>query len=107
MGPAHAPLSRVGTRHQIALLSPLEVGPARRLRGRGRGRQHARGREVRARDHRLRRVSGLPVTLAPPPVIPAKARSEERRVGKEGVSTCRFRWSPYHEKKKHTKKQQQ
>src|SRR3546814_12674544 len=24
------------------------------------------------------------------------ARSEERRVGKEGVSTCRSRWSPYH-----------
>src|SRR3546814_17515263 len=23
-------------------------------------------------------------------------RSEERRVGKEGVSTCRYRWSPYH-----------
>src|SRR3546814_12738275 len=23
-------------------------------------------------------------------------RSEERRVGKEGVSTCRSRWSPYH-----------
>src|SRR3546814_12386210 len=22
-------------------------------------------------------------------------QSEERRVGKEGVSTCRFRWSPY------------
>src|SRR3546814_20076898 len=22
------------------------------------------------------------------------ARSEERRVGKEGVSTCRYRWSP-------------
>src|SRR3546814_15357638 len=22
--------------------------------------------------------------------------SEERRVGKECVSTCRFRWSPYH-----------
>src|SRR3546814_14620342 len=28
-------------------------------------------------------------------------RSEERRVGKECVSTCRSRWSPYHEKKKH------
>src|SRR3546814_21155948 len=27
-------------------------------------------------------------------------RSEERRVGKECVSTCRSRWSPYHEKKK-------
>src|SRR3546814_15768084 len=25
-------------------------------------------------------------------------RSEERRVGKECVSTCRSRWSPYHEK---------
>ena len=24
------------------------------------------------------------------------ARSEERRVGKECVSTCRSRWSPYH-----------
>src|SRR3546814_12473997 len=23
-------------------------------------------------------------------------RSEERRVGKEGVSTCSSRWSPYH-----------
>src|SRR3546814_14806839 len=28
------------------------------------------------------------------------ARSEERRVGKECVSTCRSRWSPYHTKKK-------
>src|SRR3546814_12097477 len=28
---------------------------------------------------------------------PAKVeRSEERRVGKECVSTCRSRWSPYH-----------
>src|SRR3546814_10968951 len=26
-------------------------------------------------------------------------RSEERRVGKECVSTCRSRWSPYHTKK--------
>src|SRR3546814_12553814 len=30
-------------------------------------------------------------------------RSEERRVGKECVSTCRSRWSPYHYKKKDTK----
>src|SRR3546814_15300055 len=28
-------------------------------------------------------------------------RSEERRVGKECVSTCISRWSPYHEKKQH------
>src|SRR3546814_20467816 len=26
----------------------------------------------------------------------ARERSEERRVGKESVSTCRSRWSPYH-----------
>src|SRR3546814_2118886 len=26
----------------------------------------------------------------------AASRSEERRVGKECVSTCRSRWSPYH-----------
>src|SRR3546814_7929537 len=27
-----------------------------------------------------------------------RKRSEERRVGKECVSTCRSRWSPYHSK---------
>src|SRR3546814_13709830 len=30
---------------------------------------------------------------------PGAGRSEERRVGKEGVSTCRTGWSPYHSKK--------
>src|SRR3546814_19370301 len=30
--------------------------------------------------------------------------SEERRVGKECVSTCRSRWAPYHKKKKNKKK---
>src|SRR3546814_11395096 len=34
---------------------------------------------------------------------PYTTRSEERRVGKECVSTCRSRWSPYHEKKKQQK----
>src|SRR3546814_12916624 len=29
-------------------------------------------------------------------------RSEERRVGNACASTCRFRWSPYHENKKNT-----
>src|SRR3546814_2189706 len=28
--------------------------------------------------------------------VPLHERSEERRVGKECVSTCRSRWSPYH-----------
>src|SRR3546814_12640496 len=31
---------------------------------------------------------------------PLPISSEERRVGKECVSTCRSRWSPYPEKKK-------
>src|SRR3546814_11904415 len=31
-----------------------------------------------------------------PSRIATDARSEERRVGKECVSTCRSRWSPYH-----------
>src|SRR3546814_4443471 len=30
------------------------------------------------------------------PQLPRKLRSEERRVGKECVSTCRSRWSPSH-----------
>src|SRR3546814_12929296 len=29
-------------------------------------------------------------------LVGALGRSEERRVGKEWVSTCRSRWSPYH-----------
>src|SRR3546814_17032878 len=31
-------------------------------------------------------------------------RSEERRVGKEWVSTCRYRWAPAHKKKKRSNK---
>src|SRR3546814_14492537 len=34
-------------------------------------------------------------------VVTGKDRSEERRVGKECVSTCRSRWSPSHEKTNH------
>src|SRR3546814_10692066 len=42
-----------------------------------------------------RRAHGL-VPLLPLLVAGLLARSEERRVGKECVSTCRSRWSPYH-----------
>src|SRR3546814_18375650 len=34
--------------------------------------------------------------------LAGKYRSEERRVGKECVSTCRSRWSPYHYIQKNT-----
>src|SRR3546814_15039807 len=46
--------------------------------------------QVRQQDER-------PAPRAPqPPAAPGQIRSEERRVGKECVSTCRSRWSPYH-----------
>src|SRR3546814_14658446 len=66
--------------------------------------------------------SDLPVPRTPSPTSPRRCartasppsscstagsspRSEERRVGKECVSTCRSRWSPYHYKKKTLKQQ--
>src|SRR3546814_15441569 len=45
-----------------------------------------------------RRPSGQPRRRASADIHSA-VRSEERRVGKECVSTCRSRWSPYHSKK--------
>src|SRR3546814_21118036 len=36
-----------------------------------------------------------------------RSKSEERRVGKECVSTCRSGWSPVHEKKKRKQIQQE
>src|SRR3546814_14196735 len=41
-----------------------------------------------------------PVGTVTTPVSILIGRSEERRVGKECVSTCRSRWSSYHYKKK-------
>src|SRR3546814_7599992 len=68
-----------------AALAPLPQGAA--LQGQPERRRvvrdGARGR--RRRLHPLRRGAAEP-----------RLRSEERRVGKECVSTCRSRWSPYH-----------
>src|SRR3546814_12889965 len=44
------------------------------------------------------------VERAGPRVAEQKCRSEERRVGKECVGTCRSRWSPVTKKKKKTTK---
>src|SRR3546814_13111797 len=51
------------------------------------------GRWVRAAVPILRDISGRGHAAI-------VVRSEERRVGKECVGTCRSRWSPYHSKKK-------
>src|SRR3546814_15160338 len=55
---------------------------------------------LRLANHcRRMRVSSLVASVLSS--IPARVaqRSEARRVGKECVSTCRSRWSPYHSKK--------
>src|SRR3546814_13888001 len=49
-------------------------------------------RAAHVTPRRLSITSGLANLL----LTPLGARSEERRVGKECVSTCRYRWSPYH-----------
>src|SRR3546814_7830345 len=53
-------------------------------------------RGSRLADHHL----GVAPPQFPHVIVEAHAleqlRSEERRVGKECVSTCRSRWSPYH-----------
>src|SRR3546814_14046734 len=44
-----------------------------------------------------KRTSPAPNSLSPIfKASPLQSRSEERRVGKECVSTCRYRWAPYH-----------
>src|SRR3546814_16374831 len=54
----------------------------------------ARGRRPETRS---------PRTAERQPVRHLVARSDERRVGKECVSTCRSRWAPFHKTKKNKK----
>src|SRR3546814_15990639 len=59
-------------------------------------RQHAQACKSLLRAHRVARAIenqsfGISLQMG--------SRSEERRVGKEWVSTCRSRWSTYHSKK--------
>src|SRR3546814_10667573 len=60
------------------------------------------GREYRADagGEEIRTRSRIPprhlCDVVDPRLDPGIHRSEERRVGKECVSTCRSRWSPYH-----------
>src|SRR3546814_1908382 len=52
--------------------------------------RHIGGAGICGHDqHDVAEIDGLAVVVG-------EARSEERRVGKECVSTCRSRWSPYH-----------
>src|SRR3546814_8716988 len=51
------------------------------------------------KEGEIYRVSDVEVTgdtILPKEQIASMVRSEERRVGQEGVSTCRSRWQPHH-----------
>src|SRR3546814_19038015 len=71
------------------------------------------GQSLLCQAVRMERIQGVLVSLLHTqaaaivkrvPEDPSRSfRSEERRVGKECVSTCRSRWSPYHQKKKQNK----
>src|SRR3546814_16832071 len=71
-------------RQQRHLQRPLDHGLGRELHGTDKNRQ--------AKFALGDQFAGLAVIDA----VGAVERSEERRVGTECVSTCRYRWSPYH-----------
>src|SRR3546814_15048871 len=54
-----------------------------------------RDRALRRRRQPVRRIEPSADALAEAQPLQSGAESEERRVGKEWVSTCRSRWSPY------------
>src|SRR3546814_11002735 len=70
----------VGTRHNPTVIVSTES---------------RRARDLVAGACRPARLPAVPARVAGG-TGGARDRSEERRVGKECVSTCRSRWSPYH-----------
>src|SRR3546814_14561568 len=90
---------------QVADQAEMALAELRWMVGRGvagldRHRDHARAGAPRGRDQHLRfeheALAGYVVERIHRAWIQAlAARSEERRVGKECVRTCRSRWSPY------------
>src|SRR3546814_4860350 len=110
----------------LAIIEPVEhserredVGPRRAARAADRQRSRTGGGAERvgrrieeiepaARDDAATRETAVVIAEAQivangQPLVgieaadqPVELRSEERRVGKECVSTCRSRWSPYH-----------
>src|SRR3546814_18900829 len=114
---AHRPQPGAGTGlpvHRVAVAVACFIGPHRRggaprregeLAGTGRGDagRIGGGFNMMIQDQRGRGALELAVqhlmqAAAQSPDL-AGLRSEERRVGKECVSTCSSRWSPYHYKK--------
>src|SRR3546814_20060385 len=78
---------RIG--HDEAVRPPRQEGAAKQGDG-GSQEQGPHGARPEARPAKARQQAERPDESV------RIARSEERRVGKECVSTCRSRWSPYH-----------
>src|SRR3546814_19963739 len=80
---------------EAALAAMREVIPGKNLDGQG-------WHEVRSAERASRNNDDIipcrPIELATfrGHLLRRRDRSEERRVGKECVSKCRSRWSPYH-----------
>src|SRR3546814_13286294 len=91
--PAEPRLERIAMRPMLA----HEIGKGELALDRDQ-RPHERPAD-KDRDPRRCKRDGLGTAIRSMPTGHA-ARSEERRVGKECVSTCRSRWSPYNLKKK-------
>src|SRR3546814_15330691 len=72
----------------------VRIDRARRRRAFADDLDHAPFGERELRHQRARQVRD-----PAPRILGPRVRSEERRVGKECVSTCRSRWSPSHSKK--------
>src|SRR3546814_17352104 len=80
----------------------LPGAPGRRCPG---GEDRRRGSRASA-QHTGRRLPGTPQPreMSGPEGPPTRVRAEERRVGKECVSTCRDRWGPCLKRKKYIAK---
>src|SRR3546814_13046553 len=95
-------LARIGRERLDIAALPLGIDGVEREARFARARQ--------AGDHR-ERVAGdvdrdiLEVVLARAAPGNGRGRTEEGRVGKEGVSQCRMLWTQYHEKKKEERRE--
>src|SRR3546814_14213301 len=107
MQAAPAP-ARIAPRASPTRLSPLdhptlrwpqheadEIAAATHVLETGRVNSMVHGEQGRAFEAEFAAFCGMPHGIAVSNGTVALERSEERRVGKECVSTCRSRWSPY------------
>src|SRR3546814_15748656 len=110
MRPMGKPVTRTCWRFQIqgpnawAIIEKLHGGPLEQLKFFNMSTMNIAGKTVRTLRHGMSGAPGLEIwgpyeeqeEIRGAILEAGKERSEERRVGKECVSTCRSRWSPYH-----------